>query len=443
MNIKELLEKLHTLGLKELLEVRQKALEEARAICDRVDQENRDFTAEERQRVHDLLDGATRIKDRIKQLKDDQDLRQRVIELGESITIVDGGGRKSSPVASGVGQTLGERFVNAKAWQDWLKAYGGRIPDSAKGISSPPVEMGALGLFRKDLITGSDPTSAGAFVVPDQTGIYEPLGRYPLTLRDLISVRTTTSDTVEYVRQVTQVTQAAPVPEANVTDYTGYPGEVEGRKPEGSMSFERVSESVKTIAVWIPATKRALSDASQLRGLIDQELRDDLAEELENQILNGNGIGENFTGLANTANTLVQPFVSDILVTTRKAITNLLKNGKQRPTAWLMHPEDWEAIELLKDSEDRFRWGGPLARGPMTLWGVPVVQSFFQTPGTAWLGNWSKAVLWDREQASISVSDSHSDFFVRNMVAILAEMRAAFGIIRPSAFVEVDLEGGS
>jgi len=37
------------------------------------------------------------------------------------------------------------------------------------------------------------------------------------------------------------------------------------------------------------------------------------------------------------------------------------------------------------------------------------------------------------------VSDSHSDFFVRNLVAILGELRAAFAVIRPSAFVEVDL----
>jgi hypothetical protein len=37
------------------------------------------------------------------------------------------------------------------------------------------------------------------------------------------------------------------------------------------------------------------------------------------------------------------------------------------------------------------------------------------------------------------VSDSHSDFFIRNMVAILAEMRAAFAVLQPNAFVEIDL----
>jgi hypothetical protein len=49
-------------------------------------------------------------------------------------------------------------------------------------------------------------------------------------------------------------------------------------------------------------------------------------------------------------------------------------------------------------------------------------------------------MLWDREQAAISVSDSHADFFVRNLIAILAELRAAFGVIRPPAFVAIDLD---
>lgn len=454
MNIKEFLAKLKSLGLTDLADGLKMALTEARDICDRVDQANRDFTTEERQQVSDLLNGAKQIKARIKEVQADQDMKQQILDLGEGIEIIDrngngaqpGNGRKADLFRDPLQfDSLGAAFAGSKEWQDWLAmvAPGGHIPESRKGLSSPPLQFKRFGLFRKDVVTGSSSTSAGAFVVSDDTGIYEPLGRYPLTLRDLVSLRQTGSDTVEYVRQVTQVTQAAPTAESNVTDYSGATGEVSGEKPEASMTFERVSETVKTIAVWIPATKRALSDAAQLRGLIDQELREDLAEELENQMLNGTGVGENFTGLANTSGTLVQAFTTNILTTARKAITNLLVNGKQRPSAWLINPSDWETIELLQDDNGRYYWGGPLSQGPPTLWGVPVVQSFFQTQGTAWLGNWRKAVLWDREQASISVSDSHSDFFIRNMVAILAEMRAAFGVIRPSAFVEVDLESGS
>ncbi len=440
--------------LKELQEELKKFLTDARDLCDLVDKEKRDFTPEERQKVAGLMEDAKKKKGEIKTIQDDDAMRKSILELGEGIEILgdgkgggNGNGRPKGArfLSEPVHDTLGEAFVQSKAWQDWLKqvAPGGHIADSRKGISSPPLEFKRFGMFRKDLITGASATSAGAFITPEDTGIYEPLGRYPLSLRDLISLRTTTSDSVEFVRQTSQVTQSTPVAEANITDYTGATGQVSGEKPEGAVAFERVTENVKTIAVWIPATKRAISDAAQLRGLIDQELREDVAEELENQLINGDGVGENFTGLANTANILAQAFDTDIITTTRKAITNLLLNGKQIPTAWLLHPTDWESIDLTQDLQGRYYWGGPQAQGPRTLWGVPVVQSFLLTQGTAYLGNWRKMVLWDREQATISVSDSHSDFFIRNMIAILAEMRAAMGVIRPSAFVEVDLESGS
>jgi HK97 family phage major capsid protein len=441
--------------LKELQESLQKFLTDARDICNLVEKEARDFTPEERQKVGGLLDDAKKVRGDIKTIQDDDAMRKSILDLGEGIEITgdgaqggNGNGRVKGAqfLADPEYNTLGEAFVKSKGWQDWMKQMapgGGHIADSRKGISSPPLEFKRFGLFRKDLITGASPTSAGAFIAPEDTGIYEPLGRYQLTLRDLISVRTTTTDSVEFVRETTQITQAAPVAESNVTEKTGYPGEVSGEKPEGAIMFERVLEPVKTIAGWIPATKRAISDVAQLRGLIDQELREDLAEELENQLLNGNGIGENFTGLANTANILVQAFDTDIIATTRKAITNLLINGKQVPTAWLLNPIDWETIELQQDLSGRYYYGGPVTPGPSMLWKVPVVQNFFLPQGTAYLANWRKMVLWDREQANISVSDSHADFFIRNMIAILAELRAAMGVIRPSAFVEVDLSGGS
>jgi len=259
----------------------------------------------------------------------------------------------------------------------------------------------------------------------------------------LVSQRTTGSDLVEFVRQTAGVTQAAVVPEANVTGYTGAAGEVSGEKPEGSMAFERVQVPVKTIAVWIPATKRALSDASQLRGIIDQELQDDLEECLEDEIIGGDGSGEHFTGLLNTSGVLEQAWDTDMLTTIRKARTALRVTGRSRPTAILLHPNDAEALDLLKDGEQRFYFGGPADGGAQGVWRVPVVESEAMTEGIGLMGDFRKAVIWDREQASIQVSDSHSDFFIRNMVAVLAEMRAAFGVIRPSAFVIVDLTSRS
>jgi HK97 family phage major capsid protein len=420
----------------------RKCLLDARAIADLAEKEGRDFSGDEREKVAQLLTEARRLKTEMDAAVHDSAMRDAIKALDAEFQ-----GEEHKASASGrpgSKGSLGQRFVESPEFTAWMKgiAPGGHVPESARGITSPPVEFRSL-MERKELVIGADDTSAGAFVQTDYTGIYEPLGRYPLRIFDLISRRSTVSDLVEFVRQTTRVAQAAPVAEANVTTYAGSTGEVSGEKPEAKIAFEKVTAAVKTLAVWIPATKRALSDASQIRGIIDQELQDDLAEELEDQLFNGNGTGENFTGIANTAGILAQAWDTDLLTTARRAKTALEVTGRARPTAWVIHPEDWETIELLQDGDDRYYWGGPMVNGQQQLWGVPVVTSQAVTQGTGYLADWRKAVLWDRERASIQVSDSHSDFFIRNMVAILAEMRAAFGVIRPTAFVEVELEAGS
>ena len=132
-----------------------------------------------------------------------------------------------------------------------------------------------------------------------------------------------------------------------------------------------------------------------------------------------------------------QAFSVDLLTTTRKARTKVRVTGRAVATAYVMNPTDWETIDLLKDSEARYYFGGPSVLGTPRLWGLPVVESEAMTAGTSVVGDWRKAVLWDREQAQILTSDSHSDFFVRNLLAILAELRAAFGVLQPAAFVEI------
>lgn len=415
-----------------------------------VDTEQREFTTEEKAKIESTLDEVREIEVAVEKELKEEALVSRIDEMNrlfEQDTKGRGapGGTPTSRKQTANG-SLGRTFVESAEWMEFMKRFapGGRL-SNLKGFTSTPVEVKGMldGYGRKELIVGDSDVSAGALVVPEQSGIYEAIGRYPLSLRQLIDVRQTTSDTVEWVRQTRQAAQATPVAESNVTEYSGATGEVSGEKPEAIVRWDRESAVVKTIAVWIPATTRALADAAQLRGLIDSELRGDVNEELEDQLLNGDGVGENFTGLANTAGILAQAFVTDIAVTARRAITNLLINGRQVPTAWLLNPQDWEAFDLLQDTNGQYYWGGPMRQGPRTLWGVPVVQSFFQTQGSGWLGNWRKMVLWDREQATIAVSDSHADFFIRNMVAIRCELRAALGVIRPSAFVEVDWESGS
>jgi HK97 family phage major capsid protein len=60
------------------------------------------------------------------------------------------------------------------------------------------------------------------------------------------------------------------------------------------------------------------------------------------------------------------------------------------------------------------------------------------TEGVALVGAFGTgAQLYDREEASIRISEQHSDFFVRNAIVVLAEQRLALAVKRPEAFVKV------
>lgn len=64
--------------------------------------------------------------------------------------------------------------------------------------------------------------------------------------------------------------------------------------------------------------------------------------------------------------------------------------------------------------------------------------TFALTAGTALVGDFSKAVLFDRQSLAITLG-TINDQFVRNLVTVWGEIRAGFGVIHPSAFVKATL----
>lgn len=420
-------------------------LEKARDIAKKADDRGPDgFTAEERVEVTNHLEKARGLKNEILELDGDAKLREELSILGRPV----GDLAKAGTGAVEGRKSIGERFTEAPEFRGWLSSIAptGKIPESAKGLHSPAIAFGM-----KDLVTGVSDTSGGALVSNDWRGLLDGLGQFqrPLTIADLVTRGATNSDTVEYARVTGFTNNAAAVAEATsagtIGDGTGgtVTAAAGGRKPESGLALEKVTATVKTLAHWIPATKRALSDAAQIRTLIDNFLRFGLEEELEDQITTGDGTGENFEGILSVSGIQAQAWDTDLLTTTRKARTLVRTVGRARPTAFVFHPNDNERIDLLKNTNGDFYFGGPTSNPSAPLWGLPRVESEAIPEGTGVVADWRMAVLWDREEASLQVSDSHADFFVRNLVAILAEMRAAFGVIRPKAFVTIDLTAGS
>lgn len=326
-------------------------------------------------------------------------------------------------------KSFGQQIVESKEMQKYL--------DSIKGIDGQVTE----GSFYKSpkfdakaLILTSN-TSGGALVRRD----YAPtvsLPLQPLSVRDIISVLRTNSNLVEFVRVTSFTNAAARVPEATTTT------DEAGRKPESSLALEIVQAAVKTIAHFFAITRQILSDAPQLQSIIDTFGRDGLELVLEQKIMNGAG-GADFLGIDNTPGLTQQAFDTDMLTTTRKARTKVKYTGRANPTAYVLNPIDWEALDLTQDNEARYYFGGPMVLGTPRLWGLPVVECEPVRQGTGYVGDMKQAVLWDRESATMHITDSNRDWFELNILAILFELRAAFGVLRPAAIVRMDLHAGA
>lgn len=413
-------------------------LTEARDIAGQAEKEDRDFTDDERSLVSAKMKEASDLKAQAARIKGDADILKAVRDLGDTVGV---GQPDAKPEAKSWpdrdGDTLGDRYVKSDEFQALIKSAPGghfgrdhRVQSQPAGFRSLLPETGGA----KTLVTGASATSGGPFVLPDQLGLQVGLGAFqrPLRIRDLVTRGTTQSDSIEYIRVTSATNNAAVVAEATNTST--------GTKPESALATVKITENVKTIAHWIPITKRALSDAAQMRTLIDNFLIYGVEEELDDQMVTGDAQGENFSGVATVSGVQPIAFSTDILTTLRKAITAIRVTGRSVPNGFVLNPADIETIDLLQDNEGQYFYGGPAAGGGVnTLWRVPVVDSEAVPAGTGYLGDWRKAVLWDREQATITTTDSHSDWFVKNIVAILAEGRFGFGILQPSAFAEIDL----
>lgn len=357
-------------------------------------------------------------------------------------------GRGSAPGDSG-GARVPDEFRDLVE----AMAVGKRVTDSQEykaavesGIfyTSDSHKIGRVGLGKgwtreelKTLLT-SGSTSAGSLVAPDrQAGIYAMPIR-PLTILELITVGQTDSNLVQYIRQTLRTNAAGP-------QAAGAEG---GAKPESAYAFELVDEAVKTIAHWVPAVKQALADAGQLRTIIDGELRNGLYQFLMDEIVSGPGTGGRLKGILEHTIAAPAPLAADSkLDRIHRGITAVRIAGQREPSAVGLHPNDWEDLRLARDDSGAaegtgsYLMGSPLASAlNLTVWGlVPAVSTAFPE-GTAVVGDYAAYVLWLREGAQVLASDSHADYFTHNMVAVLAEMRAAGGLPRPDAFAEVDLD---
>lgn len=287
----------------------------------------------------------------------------------------------------------------------------------------------------KTLIT-ADSGSAGDLLESDRTGIFETgENRRPLTIRQLVTVLQTNADSVEWVQETTATNGATMLGNADSTDSADNTGRIQ----ESTLVFDGKTTSIKWVATGIPVTEQMLQDVPQLRTYIDNFLRYAIDEKLEDQMITGDGLGDNLTGLLTHVDVQAQAYSNSMIETLRKAKTKARKIGKVTDLSAIITPENWETLELSLDAEDRYLLGGPIGVMTPTMWGMRIAESEALSANKAIVGAFRYAILWDRMVTELSVHPDHKDFAEKNMLYLRARARHGFGLQRPKAFVETNM----
>jgi HK97 family phage major capsid protein len=310
-------------------------------------------------------------------------------------------------------KTLGKMLIET----DSFKQFAAGITNKAR------VEI-------KNTITGQagSPAENSDILVPSQrlAGIIPGAFR-TLRVRDVLVQGTTSSNLVEYTRELAFTNRAAETAEG-VT------------KPETDVTFELASAPVRTIAHFLKLSKQVMDDAPALASYIDTRLRYGVELKIDQQLLNGNGSGQNISGMTDSGNfTPFTPESGDNAIDSiNRAIYEVI-GADYAPTAIMMNPKDWGQIERTKIN-DSYVFGSPgLAVGPV-LWGLPVVVTNSMTEGKFMVGAMDVAYqVWNRQGTIVEMSESDDVNFQKNLVTVRAESRLALAVYRPASVVYGDL----
>jgi HK97 family phage major capsid protein len=335
------------------------------------------------------------------------------------------------PLASNEAEvkTVGQLFTESDAYKNYV---GGGV----KGIDSKIETKTTL------TTTGYPPE------VLRQPGILETALRDPNAVISLFDVINTDQNAFSYLEETTFTNNAAEAAEGSAVG-------------EAALAFTEQTEAIRKMGIFIPVTDELLADESGIQGYLNSRLQTMIRLRLDSQLLSGDGTAPNLEGILDAGKASVgSTDFSSYAGTLGKigaiygAITDIRVNAFTEPDAIIMHPNDWNDIVTsvgadfagtssagYTEKSPLFVAAGGMGAGPSAqIWGLKVVPTTAIAAGTVLVGKFGggeAANVVMRQGIELAVTDSHSDFFIKNQLAIRATMRVGFPVYREAAFHKI------
>lgn len=281
----------------------------------------------------------------------------------------------------------------------------------------------------KNTLTGSDTT-----VAPDRKPGVVPGAFQPLTMESLFPSLPTSSNAIEFTKENVFTNNAAEASEG-------------ASKAESALTWTLVNMPISTVAHWIKISRQLAADNQALAAYVDTRMRYGVNRKVETQLVSGDGVAPNISGILHTGNFTAHGYADanlgatlKKLVLIRKIIGDLEAAG-YNPDGIVLNPADWAQVEIdiftANTNLVAFRYD---AEGNPVLFGRRVVTSVGMTADKVAVGAFQQAgTIHNREGVVVDMSESDSDNFTKNLITIRAERRLALATEVPAAIRAGDL----
>lgn len=265
---------------------------------------------------------------------------------------------------------------------------------------------------------------SGMVTMPDQ----------PLQIEDLFPHIPVTVDAIEYLKEGTFTDGSAVTAEGSKL------GETKFNKPS------LATANCVNIGAYSVVTHQLITNEQAFAAYVNSKMQYKLQLNVENQLINGTGSGQ-LGGLLKAGN------YTDKTADARQGLPAseanlfdlalLLKNEFEKqyivPENFILNPNDWVGLCLLKDKKGNYILGGPQSLATKTLWGVPVLTSPLVASGKYILGNFTLgATIYDREALNFRISDQDGENFKSMLYTLRVNRRLGFAVENPLAIFAGD-----
>lgn len=261
-------------------------------------------------------------------------------------------------------------------------------------------------------------------------GIIE-MPRRRLHIRQLLTGGSMSGSHYAYVKEIAGEGAIAPVAEA-------------ATKPRLDLRLQEVSTPAQTIAGIVKVSRKMLRDVAGLTTFLQSRLPEKLLRVEDEQLLNGDGVSPNISGITDAGN--FTPYVGSTQVWVEQLVDAVtqLEDADRDANGILVRPSDYATLLLNRAAGGAGTYDLPrelvtYVNGQLYVAGVPVFKSTAANPGQFIVGDWVQgANLIIQEAPILQFFEQDEDNVQKNMVTVRIEETIAFPIYGNDYFIVGD-----